>query len=118
MTLEDVTENHTEEIQEIFHRLRTIVLNTTPKPVESFLGGSKVRMSSYSLEDRIVCLISPYKDHCKLYLHHIDQVDTGVLKLEGKGKHAKTVKISTLDEKLFTEIKAVINKIAKTANQN
>ena len=37
MTLEDVIADHTEEIQDIFHRLRTIVLNTNPKPDESFI---------------------------------------------------------------------------------
>ncbi|MEL6557397.1 MAG: DUF1801 domain-containing protein [Bacteroidota bacterium] len=118
MTLEDVIADHTEEIQEIFHKLRTIVLNTNPEPDESFLGGAKVRMSSYSIGGKMICVIGPYKDHCKLYLHHTDHVDTGTLKLEGKGKHSKTVRISTLDEELSIEIKAVISEITKIANQS
>ena len=45
-----------------------------------------------------VGVIGTAKDHCKLFLHHTDHINTAGLQLEGKGKHAKHVKIFSLDE--------------------
>jgi len=52
---------------------------------------------------------------CKLYLHYTDLVGTRSIKLEGKGKHAKTVKISKLTPELAQVIEMVINEISLVA---
>lgn len=118
MTLEEVIANHSEEVKNIYMKLRSAALDVSPRPDESFLGGTKVKMSSYSIHGKMICVIGPYKDHCKLYLHQTDQVNTGSLKLEGKGKHTKTVKVATLGEELFAEIKTVLGEITKVLDQN
>ena len=113
MTLNDVLEGQSKKVQDIFHQLRNILVNVSPKPDEAFLGGAKVRMSSYSIAKQMVCVLGPSKDHCKLYLHHTDKVSTGSLKLEGKGKHSKTVKVKEVTPELIKEIEVVLNNIAK-----
>lgn len=113
MTLDDVLENQSEEVKDIFHQLRKILIDISPKLDEAFLGGAKVRMSSYSINEKMVSVLGPAKDHCKLYLHHTDKVDTGILKLEGKGKHAKTVKVRNTSPELLKEIENVLTEIAR-----
>lgn len=82
---------------------------------EGFYGGAKVKMASYSIgrTDNVVAAISPATDHIKLYLHHFDKVDTSGIKLVGKGKHARHVKLykeEDFDQSIF---KPVLEKVVE-----
>lgn len=99
MSFISILEEVPEEIVAIAHRLRALILDEDQPIEESIYGGKKVKMASYSIgrTDNVIAVISPAPTHCKLFLHHVDKIDSMGLKLEGKGKHAKHIKIFSLD---------------------
>ena len=52
--------------------------------------------------------IQPGADGCLLYFHHIVPVDSSILKIEGKGKHARHIKIEALDRPMIEEIRRLL----------
>lgn len=96
----DVIAPHTPEIQRIAERLREVVRTALPGTREGIYGGEKMRMALYSLDNDqdVVCGIQPANDHCKLYIHRVNTDDTYDLRLEGKGKSTRHVKIRSAKE--------------------
>ncbi len=96
-TFEDVLVNAPEPTRGVAVRLRELVLNALPGVVENVYGGGKVRLALYSAggPGKVVCGIQVSGDNCLLYLHHVAAADCPALTLEGQGKHAKHVKVSS-----------------------
>lgn len=103
-----------EEIVAIAHRLRSLIMEYDLPIEEGIYGGKKVKMASYSIgrTDNVIAVIAPASNHCKLFLHHVDKIDPKGLKLEGKGKHAKHIKIFTLDTIDEPIYRSVIGQVA------
>lgn len=100
MIFEDILENKPEEMRGIALQVRSLILKTDKRIDEGVYGGEKVRMSLYSIgsDTNVLYGLGVDEDHVKLYLHHTGKpnVDVAGLKLEGKGKHAKHVKIKDM----------------------
>ncbi len=99
MSFASILESVPHEISAIANRVRALILDHDLPIEEDIYGGKKVKMASYSIgrTDNVIAVIGPAANHCKLFLHHVDKIDPMGLKLEGKGKHAKHIKIFTLD---------------------
>ncbi|MEM6804922.1 MAG: DUF1801 domain-containing protein [Bacteroidota bacterium] len=115
--LSELWPDKSDDLLVIAQRLQKLILRQSDQIREDVGGGAKVKMSLYSIgaKDNVLAAIDMGKDHCKLYLHHTDKVNTEGLLLKGKGKHAKTLWISSLDEiseKILEEVLAQITKIA------
>lgn len=80
--------------------LRALIRRTFPDFDEHIYGGKAVGNALYSRDspNRVLCGIQPAEDHCKLYVHHVSDVQLPGIKLEGRGKHARHVKVYTLTE--------------------
>lgn len=117
MTIDDLLRGKANSIQLIFHALRDKMLSASPRIVEELIGGSKVKMAYYGLGERNnpVGVIGPADDHVKLYIHHFDQVDTGDLQLEGSGKHARHIKLTSEDD--LSDIGRLLQEVAKVSEQ-
>lgn len=115
MTFKDILTDQPEYLQNIANEVRKLILKTDESIEENIYGGAKVKMSLYSIggTDNVLYGIGFGKDHVKLYLHHTDKpgADTTGLKLEGKGKHARTVKIKELDKTLKQHLSAAFNSL-------
>lgn len=116
MKLEDVLQGSSDSVVEVTLYLREIIKALDPRVEEGFYGGKVVKMASFSIgkSDNVIAVLSPAAHHLKLYLHHTDKVDTGDLKLQGKGKHAKHIKIESkeeVDEGLFKKVLGEITKV-------
>lgn len=113
MTFNDLLIGHSEPLQKILKNLQKLILKLNPAIEEDIYGGAKVQMASYSIgrKDNVIAVTGIGKDHVKLFLHHTHKIDAKGLKLEGKGKHAKHVKIYALDEKDFDILLAVIDQV-------
>lgn len=106
-----------DELIFVAQRLQKIILSQSDRILEDAGGGAKVKMSLYSIgaKDNVLAVIGMGKDHCKLYLHHTDKIDTEGLLLKGKGKHAKTLWVSSsaeINEETLNKVLARITKIA------
>ena len=99
MKVEDVIAEHPEEITELFYKLRALILSLDERIDEDVYGGKVVKMVSFSVSrtDNVMAVLSPSENHCKLFLHYPDDIDAMGLKLEGKGKHARHIKIKPSD---------------------
>lgn len=88
------------DIQEIAGQLRQLVREALPDAEENIYGGAKVANALYSLggSANVICGIQPAPELCRLYVHHIHGLSHPELKIEGKGKHARHVKVRSLAE--------------------
>ena len=95
MQFKDIYANSPAELFHIGKKIQQLIIGLHPQIKETCHGGTKVRMASYSIGrlDNVVAVAGPGNDHCKLFLHHCDNIDSKGIKLEGKGKHAKHVKL-------------------------
>lgn len=114
MSFESAIENVSDDLQEVAQSIRQIILKTD-KRIEENIYGAKVKTVLYSIggPNNVLYGIGTGKDHIKLYLHHTDkpEVSTDGLKLEGKGKHARTVKISEINKEYEQQLKNAFNSI-------
>lgn len=96
----DVIAPQTPEIQRVAEHLREVIRTALPEAREGIYGGAKTQMALYSLDhdQDVICGIQPAADHCKLYIHRVTKEDTPDLKLEGKGKSTRHVKIGSAKE--------------------
>jgi hypothetical protein len=117
MVFEDILENKPSHVSKILRALRELIQSLDNSLQEEILGGKVVRMASYFISNRnhVVGVIGSGKDHAQLFLHHYDHIDTMGLKLEGKGKHAKHVKIYSLDELSNSSLKDVLKQLIEIA---
>ncbi len=115
MNMKDVLSDCPSHVFASTNLLRKMILEIHPDIEEDFYGGKVVKMASYSIarNDNVIAVLSPATNHLKLYLHHVDKVDTGDLKLVGKGKHAKHIKIYTADEIDGDLLRNVLNRITE-----
>ena len=75
-------------------------------------------MASYSIgrPDNVIAVIRQAFSHVKLFLHHTDKIDTSGLQLEGKGKHAKHIKIKNkeaMEENVYRDVLEHVTQIVK-----
>jgi hypothetical protein len=114
----DIIEGKATDIIEIMLHLRDLSLTIHPDIIEDCYGGKAVQMALYSIhkKDNVTHGISASKDHCKIFLHHFDKVDTSKFKLEGKGKHSRHIKIFEVQDidknsllKVLKEIAIIVN---------
>ncbi|MEM8909585.1 MAG: hypothetical protein AAGD05_17185 [Bacteroidota bacterium] len=94
MTYQDIIQDKPPALIDIANTLRAMAFQLHPDIEENAYGGKVVRMTLYSIghKNNPIMGIAIGKDHCQLFLHHTDQVDTKHLPLTGKGKHAKHIK--------------------------
>lgn len=116
MEFKDIFSNRPASLFKLGEKIRHLILSLEQRIVETCHGGASVKMASYSIgkQDNVLAVISPSNDHCKLYLHHYDKIDSGTLGFQGKGKHAKHVKLYSLegfDEEIFRPILKQIVKV-------
>ncbi|MFK7848335.1 MAG: hypothetical protein AB8G77_23810 [Rhodothermales bacterium] len=98
MVFEDIIEGQNQSVVEVVNYLRQLITSLDPEIEEGIYGGKVVKMASYSIgrADNVIAVVGPASNHTKLFLHHTDNIDAKGLKLEGKGKHAKHIKIQQL----------------------
>lgn len=84
-------------VRESATTLRALILEAMPEAHEHVSGGLKFATALYSLgrPTNVACGLQPTATHCKLYLHHVRPGDVADLKLEGAGKNARHVKVSS-----------------------
>jgi hypothetical protein len=87
------------EVQGLASQLRLLVQKVLPDSIENIYGGKMVGNALYSIggPGHVICGIQPDDKLCRFYIHHISDAQFGVLKLEGKGKHTRHVKVKKLD---------------------
>ena len=100
MEYNDILEGHSPDLVAIANYLKNLILSFNSKIKEDIYGGKTVKMASYSIArpTNVIAVLGLGKDHCKLFLHHVDKIDSNGLNLEGKGKHAKHIKIFRLQD--------------------
>ena len=67
----------------------------------TMMGGAKVKLILYSRngKNNVLCGIQEAaNDSCMLYVHHLKELHHERLKFSGKGKHAKRIKFSNIEE--------------------
>lgn len=113
MSFEDMIADQSEQVKKIAIDLRQLILEIHPRITESIHGGAKVKLASYYIGSNfnVVAVISPSKDHCKLYLHHFDKIDLLGWTLHGKGKHSRHLKIDVLSAGEITSIQNILKEI-------
>ncbi len=113
MQIEDVTAGHPAEIVKLFDQIRQLILSLDDRIDEAAYGGKVVKMISFSVAraDNVVAVLGPAKGHCKLFLHYPDDIDAQGLKLVGKGKHARHVKLRPEDDLDESVIKFVVGQV-------
>lgn len=104
-------------LQTLGKRLRSSML--TDGVSEAFYGGDKVRLAYYSIGDinNTIGVISFTHQHCKLFLHHVDKIDSGDIPFEGQGKHSRHVKLVPDSDlsgaiRAIEEVKAIVSELA------
>ena len=100
MNFEAILTYRPKALHEIVFRLRIISKQLHPEISEDIYGGKVVRMVLYSIgrKDNPIIGFALSKDHCQLFLHHFDKIELHGLKLNGKGKHSRHVKIRNVEE--------------------
>ena len=106
----DVFQGHSEGVRRLAQQLRQLVFQTLPDLNEAAYGGAKVRLTLFSLgsPQNVICGVRPGADGCLFYFHHVTPEDSSVLKIEGKGKHARHVKVDILDGPTLQEISRLL----------
>ena len=69
-----------------------------------------MRMALYSIDgpNNVVCGFQPTQDMCKLFFHGWKQLKEAGYRLEGSGKHARHIKIRSIQEVQPEEIADMI----------
>jgi hypothetical protein len=109
-TAADVFAGHPVAVRRVALQLRKLVIETLPDATETPVGGAKVRLTLFSLgsSGKTICGVQPGAHGCLLYLHHIAPEDSSLLKIGGKGKHARQIKVETLDQPMVDEIRRLL----------
>lgn len=119
MKFKDILLDRPKALHDIAFRLRIISQQIHPEISEDIYGGKVVRMALYSMgsKNNPVIGFALSKDHCQLFLHHFDKIELHGLKLNGKGKHSRHLKIRSveeIDEDTLSKVFQSILEIAKT----
>lgn len=99
-SFEELLEPLPADVRDVATRLRAIVEAAIPDADEAVSGGAKIGMALYSVDgaNDVVCGIQPTEDTCKLFFHGWEQLEDAGYRLEGSGKHARHVKIRSIQE--------------------
>lgn len=105
-TFEELVKPFPAEIREIAEWLRALFLAEFPQLDENIYGGSKVANALYSVgsTDRVALGIQPGRSYVKLYIHDPEHLPETELKLEGKGKHMRHIKLDSVPESRREEL--------------
>jgi hypothetical protein len=87
-------------IGDVATRLRAIVTEAIPEADEAVSGGARMGMALYSIDgpNNVICGIQPTESTCKLFFHGWQRLQKAGYRLEGSGKHARHIKISSREE--------------------
>ncbi len=113
-SFDDMITGQASAVSTTARELRRMLLKAEPRLEEQISGGAKIKVALYGIggPNNIIAGIQPAADHCKLYLHFTDKINLETPPLEGKGKHAKHVKVTQLtpewEQKLAEMVRAVI----------
>jgi len=109
-TFNDLIKPHAGPVRAIAKRLRRVVYATLPDAQEAIYGGSKVGLALYSLGKgaRVLCGIQPGEGKCLLYVHNVTEKDSSELRLEGKGRSNRHVKLVSLEGGQEKAIRALL----------
>ncbi len=120
MNYEDLTYGQKPEIIAIADRLREMILAGDSHIAEDFYGGEKVRMASYSIgpKSNVIAVIGLADDHCKIFYHHVDKIDTAGLPFEGQGKHARHIKIFRIEDLQEAAYRDVTRQVVEVVKQH
>lgn len=107
------------EIQDLMIKLRKTIMELDPVFEEAFSGGEKVKMAYYFIgnNNKVVTLIMPSINHVKVFLHYFDRLELKLIKLQGKGKHARHFRLQSFENDIIEEYKVCLLTI-KTIIQN
>lgn len=116
-TFDELVAPFSREIREAATALRTLVLASIPEAREHVSGGLKFAMALYSIgaTTNVACGLQPTAANVKYFLHHLRDGDVPGLKLEGSGKHARHVKITSAVQAKRPEIVHATNEAARGA---
>lgn len=109
-TFEDTLTDKPDFVQSVARQLRQLVQKELPDADEGIYGGKVVQNVLYSIDDpnNVICGIQPSKDKVIVYIHNVTETDSDALKLEGKGKANRHVKLTDLDGDTETELRRFI----------
>lgn len=112
----DMIEPFPDEIKKISKALRKLILNTFEEADENIYGGLIVSTALYSYKNKmnVFCGIQPTDKFCRLFLHNIFDYHNDNIKIEGSGKNARHIKISSFDK----QTAEVLSQVLKTAFKN
>ncbi|MBR9922311.1 MAG: DUF1801 domain-containing protein [Bacteroidetes bacterium] len=99
----------------IAEKLREMIL-PLDESIEEDLRVTKTMSSAfYSIgaPSNVIAMVNPGKEHCKIYFHHFEKVDIRGLKLEGKGKHSRHLKIKEWKEVDAETVRAILKDITR-----
>jgi hypothetical protein len=99
-TFTEVVAPFPQQIREVAERLRGLLLSAFPVLDEGIHGGTKVATALYSVgaPDRVALGIQPGPRFVKLFIHDPEHLPDTEFKLEGKGKHMRHIKLTSLPE--------------------
>lgn len=117
MSFNSLLEGKPQPIQQIAMQLKGLALKSDKLIQEHIYGGDKNKVALYSLgrPDKVLYGIQLNDKHCILYLHYTEDADTMNLNIEGSGKQAKHVKLTSLSPELEAEIKQVMKNIIRVS---
>ena len=87
--------------------LREMVYQSFQNIEETIGGGAKVKLALYSRggKKNVLCGIQKGAgDSCMLYVHHVESINHDRLQFSGKGKHAKRIKFSNVQDIIKEDI--------------
>ncbi|MBS1773102.1 MAG: hypothetical protein JST82_09580 [Bacteroidetes bacterium] len=115
MSFNTILEGKPQPIQQIAMQLKGLCLKVDKHIHEHIYGGTKSKVALYSLGNinNILFGIQLHDNYCIFYLHYTEVADTMSLKLEGEGKQAKHVKITTITPEFETELKLVMKNVVR-----
>lgn len=107
---EEVLAGYPSAMQEVTVALRDVVRDALPMATETVQGAKMMGYAQYWIDERndVVAMISPEDAHVKLYVHHIRSDASGNLKVEGTGKNARHVKLTSVDP---AAIQSLLNQV-------
>ena len=109
-TFEDTLIGKPDFVQAVAKQLRELVREELSEVDVRVYGGEIVQAVVYLIlgTDNMLCGIQPGKDDVLFYIHNVTESDSDVLKLEGKGKSSRHVRLTILDGDTETELRRLL----------
>ena len=99
-TFSELIEPFGAEIRAVAEWLRALLTEEFPQLEERIYGGSKIANALYNIgePDRVALGIQPTARCVKLFVHDPQHLPATGFKLEGKGKHMRHIKLTSVPE--------------------